>query len=111
MNAYLLRPEEIRLNNVSNLFSSYISDEQDISSPLFSDPRSPHLGYRGILTTQLGTEAILKNQIRLDPTLDYDPIYSVKKILLGCPEIPFDIIPGSSLPFDCNMDIFNYSIY
>lgn len=41
--------------------------------------------------------------------LAFDAVYSLKRILLGCPELPFDMVSGSSLPFECNLDVFNFS--
>ncbi|KGG50262.1 hypothetical protein DI09_7p410 [Mitosporidium daphniae] len=42
--------------------------------------------------------------------LAFDAVYSLKRILLGCPELPFDMVSGSSLPFECNLDVFNFKL-
>ena len=111
LNSYILR-EEIIIKNISHEYTVFVSEETGNSPILFEDPRSSLLGYRGlmrnpILTTIQSQKDNFAEHGQMG--LSYDPIYSLKRILMGCPEFPFDMIPGSSLPFECNLDVFNFS--
>ena len=67
---------------------------------LLADPRAPQMGTRVLFRDQAADDNI--------PGLNRSSsVYDAYRYSLGIPEGPKEIIPGTSLPMECNFDLFD----
>jgi len=76
---------------------------------LLADPRAPEMGTRVLFRGQAADD-IPEWALRIDNIRGFNrssSVYDAYRYSLGIPEGPKEIIPGTSLPMECNFDLFD----
>lgn len=104
---YFLR-SQLNFENITSQYTIFHSDEASFESWnhlvsfSYKDPRHENFGYR-LLVSNKKAENEKTNLLNAFK----ENYYLFKRFLFGFPEQPFEILKGTSLPFECNIDWMN----